>query len=308
MPEFLQGTPVTILAAPFFIVLILAEIILIRVRGTGGEYESKDAATSVFMGLGSSVINGITGLASGALLLLAYLLAPYKMPFNWFTLLTCFVLVDFTYYWIHRYMHRCRWGWASHVIHHSSQHYNLTTALRQTWTGLISGGVFFFIPITLMGFHPALLGFCYGLNLIYQFWFHTEVINKCPRWFEAIMNTPSHHRVHHANNPRYLDANYAGVFITWDKMFGTFVAERNSDAPRYGLVSDLGTFNPLRVATHEYVGIIKDAGQKGLSLKQRLWYIFAEPGWCHDDGRKSSRQIKTDYVTRHPEHKGEPGL
>ncbi|MDQ7078460.1 MAG: sterol desaturase family protein [Robiginitomaculum sp.] len=170
------------------------------------------------------------------------------------------------------------------MIHHSSQHYNLTTALRQTWSGLLSGAFIVYVPIALMGFHPALMGFCFGLNLIYQFWFHTEVIDKMPRWFEAIMNTPSHHRVHHANNPRYLDANYAGVFIIWDKMFGTFVAEREDDKPRYGLVSDIGTFNPLRVATHEYVGIIKDVAQKGLTLKERLWYIFAEPGWCHDGG------------------------
>ncbi len=308
MPEFLQGTPITTLAAPFFVLLIIAEIILIKVRGKGGEYESKDAATSVLMGVGSTVVDGLLGFVSVALLLAAYNIAPAKLPINWVTGIACFVLIDIAYYWIHRYYHRSRWGWAAHVIHHSSQHYNLTTALRQTWSGLLSGGVLLFVPIALMGFHPLLMGFCYGLNLIYQFWFHTEMIDKTPRWFEAIMNTPSHHRVHHANNPRYLDSNYAGVFIVWDRMFGTFVAERTDDAPRYGLVSDLGTFNPLRVATHEYVGIIKDASQKGLSLKERLFYIFAEPGWCHDEGRKSSRQIKADYVALHPQHKGDPGL
>ena len=308
MPEFLQGPPVTTLAAPVFVVLIIAEILYIRFARKGGEYEAKDAATSVFMGLGSTVMDGLLGFISFGALVLAYHFAPYKLPVNWLTGAACFVLVDLVYYVAHRYYHRSRWGWAAHVIHHSSQHYNLSTALRQTWSGLLSGAFLLFIPMALLGFHPLLIGFCYGLNLIYQFWFHTEVINKMPRWFEAIMNTPSHHRVHHANNPRYLDANYAGVFIIWDRLFGTFVAERSDDPPRYGLVSNLGTFNPLRVAVHEYAGIIKDVARPGLTLRQRLLYIFAEPGWCHDGGRKSSRQIKADYVARHPEHAGEPGL
>ncbi len=308
MPEFLQNTSVTTLAAPFFVLLILAEIVLIRVRGKGGQYESKDAATSVFMGLGSTVADAAIGFISVGALVFAYGFAPIKLPTNWLTGITCFVLVDLAYYFAHRYYHRSRWAWAAHVIHHSSQHYNLTTALRQTWTGLLTGAFILYVPLVLMGFHPGLIAVCYGFNLIYQFWFHTEFIDKCPKWFEAVMNTPSHHRVHHANNPRYLDANYAGVFIVWDKMLGTFVPERKDDKPRYGLVSDLGTFNPLRVATHEYAGIIKDAAQKGLSPKQRLFYIFAEPGWCHDESRKSSRQIKDEFVARHPEHKSEPGL
>ena len=308
MPEFLKTVHVTTLAAPFFILLIVAEILYIRLARKGGQYETKDAATSVFMGVISTVIDGLLGFISFGILMLAYQYAPIKLPVNWLTGLACFVLVDLSYYVAHRYYHRSRWGWAAHVIHHSSQHYNLTTALRQTWSGLLSGAFLLFVPEALLGFHPLLIGFCYGLNLIYQFWFHTEVIDKCPRWFEAIMNTPSHHRVHHANNPRYLDANYAGVFIIWDKLFGSFVPERRDDPPRYGLVSDLGTFNPLRVATHEYVGMVKDAARPGLSLKQRLAYIFAEPGWCHDGGRLSSRQIKDAWLARHPEHKGEPGL
>jgi sterol desaturase/sphingolipid hydroxylase (fatty acid hydroxylase superfamily) len=209
---------------------------------------------------------------------------------------------------VHRYYHRSRWGWAAHVIHHSSQHYNLSTALRQSWTTLWSGAFVLYLPLALMGFHPGLIALCGGLNLIYQFWFHTEFIDKCPKWFEAIMNTPSHHRVHHAKNPRYLDANYAGVFIVWDKMFGSFVPELKEDPPNYGLVSDLGTFNPLRVFSHEYVGIFKDITQKGLTMGQRLKYIFAAPGYCHDQSRLTSEQIKQEFTKQHPDERGKPGL
>ncbi len=167
-----------------------------------------------------------------------------------------FLLDDLRYYWYHRIAHRVRWVWAEHVNHHSSQHYNLSTALRQSWTGLFTG--ILQVPLVLLGFHLAVIAFVYGFNLVWQFWIHTETIGKMWAWFEFIFNTPSHHRVHHATNPRYLDANYAGTLIIWDRMFGTFVEELEEDRPRYGIVKNLGTFNPLNVAFHEYVGIFKD--------------------------------------------------
>jgi hypothetical protein len=142
--------------------------------------------------------------------------------------------------------------------------------------------------------HPVIVGFVSALNLIYQFWIHTEAINKTPGWFEAVMNTPSHHRVHHATNPRYLDKNYAGVFIVWDRMFGTFVPEREDDPCRYGIVKNLGTFNPLRVSVHEFVGIARDvAGAK--TWKDRLAFVFAPPGWSPDGSRDTSDIIKARW-------------
>lgn len=308
MPENLPDIDVSALAGPLYVILILIEIIAIKFRKTGGKYEAKDASTSIFMGAGSAVINGTLGFITLALFFLLYELSPFKLPFNIWTFFACFVLWDFSYYWAHRYYHRVRWGWAAHVVHHSSQHYNLSTALRQSWTGLWSGAFVLYMPLALLGFHPALIALCGGLNLIYQFWFHTEFINKCPKWFEAIMNTPSHHRVHHAKNPRYLDANYAGVFIIWDRMFGTFVPELEEEKPNYGLVSDIGTFNPLRIAIHEYVGIFKDISGSKLSLWQRIQYIFRPPGWCHDGSRLSSEQIKSNYVAANPKAKGTAGL
>ncbi len=158
-------------------------------------------------------------------------------------------------------------------------------------------------------FHKTARGlFCGGLNLIYQFWIHIETIGRLPRWVETVMNTPSHHRVHHGRNPRYLDANYAGVFIIWDRIFGTFVPELDEEKPDYGLVRNLGTFNPLRVAFHEWVGIWRDATQPGLTLKQRLNYCVKPPGWSHDASRDTSETIRANHLARHPEKRGGPGF
>ena len=163
-------------------------------------------------------------------------------------------------------------------------------------------------PLVLLGFHPAVIVFVFGFNLVWQFWIHTETIGKLPRWFEFVFNTPSHHRVHHATNPRYLDANYAGALIIWDRMFGTFVEELEEDRPRYGIVKNIGTFNPVKVAFHEYVGIARDVFSPGLTLRQRLGYLFMPPGWSHDGSRQTSESLKADYVRRHPGEAGKPGL
>ncbi|WP_428028540.1 sterol desaturase family protein, partial [Altererythrobacter sp.] len=176
----------------------------------------------------------------------------------WVVVAICFFLDDLRYYWVHRFGHTIRWVWASHVNHHSSQHYNLSTALRQSWTGTFTFMLVMRAPLILIGFHPLMVLFCGALNLIYQFWIHTEAIVKLPRWFEAVMNTPSHHRVHHGRNARYLDANYAGTFIIWDRLFGTFVPEQADEKVQYGIVHNIGTFNPLRVAFHEWVGLFRD--------------------------------------------------
>jgi len=295
-------------AVPGFIVAILIELLWIKWQGRGGRYETQDALTSLLMGAGN--------VASGILLgFIAWGFFTWIWQFRLFDLGTsiwivgiCFVLDDLRYYWVHRFGHRVRWVWASHVNHHSSQHYNLTTALRQTWTGTFTMMMIVRAPLLLLGFHPAMLLFVGGLNLIYQFWIHTEAIDKLPRWVEAIMNTPSHHRVHHGRNAQYLDANYAGVFIIWDRMFGTFVPEMDDEKVEYGLVQNLGTFNPLRVAFHEWIGLFRDVFRPGLTLKHRLLYAVAPPGWSHDGSRDTSETIKAKHLDRHPEHRGQPGL
>lgn len=287
----------TQLAVPAFVLLVLAEMIYGWKTGRA-RYEGKDTMTSLVMGLGSTV----AGALSAAFVVgLAYWVWNNFRLFDFgdaaWVFVLAFVLDDFTYYWIHRMGHRMRWMWAAHVIHHSSQHYNLSTALRQTWTGALTPGIFFRMPIFLLGIEPAIVLFCAGLNLIYQFWIHTEAIDKMPRWFEYIFNTPSHHRVHHANNPRYLDANYAGVFMAWDRMFGSFIPETKEEPCRYGLVTDLGTFNPLRVATHEWIGIFKDVwGAR--RWRDRALFLLAPPGWTPDGSRMTSDMIRNAWRER----------
>lgn len=283
-------------AVPAFVLLVLAEMLIAWARDRR-RYEPKDTLTSLALGTGSTVAGAITAGAVYAIAVWLYQFRLFTIGWQWYWFVACFVLDDFCYYLFHRSAHRVRWFWASHVIHHSSQHYNLSTALRQTWTGFISISFVFRLPLFLIGFPPAMVIFVGGLNLIYQFWIHTEVIGRMPRWFEAVMNTPSHHRVHHATNPRYLDRNYAGVFIVWDRWLGTFEPERDDDRPRYGIVHNLGSFNLIWAAVHEWVGIARDVWAAP-GLRARLNYMIRPPGWSHDGSRETSESIRSAWQAR----------
>ena len=296
------------IATPIFVLLIVLEIWAIANKRAKGEYEVQDFLASMIMGAGSVVVNAATGGLALWTLFFVYEHRVADMGWSIGAFVACFVLDDLRFYWTHRLQHRSRWFWAIHVVHHSSQHFNLSTALRQPWLGFFGFFFLFALPLTYLGFHPGMIAFCASLNLVYQFWIHTEAVGRLHPWIEAVMNTPSHHRVHHARNPRYLDANYAGTFIVWDKLFGTFVPELDRDPPQFGLVKNLGTFNPLRIATHEWVGIFADAARRGLSWKQRLFYAFAPPGWSHDQSRDDSHAIKRAFIARHPAEAGTEGL
>jgi sterol desaturase/sphingolipid hydroxylase (fatty acid hydroxylase superfamily) len=289
MPELFSPVDYAI---PLFIALIVIELLWAK-RHRPESYEPRDTLTSLALGTGSTVAGALFG---GFVAVLAIWLYEHRLldiGWAWWAWPLCFVLDDFAYYWAHRTGHRVRWFWAAHVNHHSSQHYNLSTALRQTWTGFFALGFIFRIPLALIGFHPAMLLFCGAINLIYQFWIHTEAIGRLPRWFEAVMNTPSHHRVHHATNPRYLDANYAGTFIIWDRLFGTFVAEVDDEQIRYGIVKQLGSFNILWAVFHEWIGIARDVGTA--PWRHKLSYIWRPPGWSHDGSRDTSDSIRARW-------------
>jgi len=294
--------PVTY-AIPGFVVLILAEMLIARIRDRR-RFCPRDTLTSLALGLGSTVAGLLTTGLVYALATWLYQFRIFTIGFAWYWFVLAFVFDDFAYYLFHRAAHRVRWFWASHVIHHSSQHYNLTTALRQTWTGFVSISFVFRLPLFLIGFHPAMIFFVAGLNLIYQFWIHTETVGRMPRWFEAVMNTPSHHRVHHATNPRYLDKNYAGVFIVWDRMLGTYEPERDDERPRYGIVKDLGSFNVLWAAFHEWIGIARDVWAAP-DMKSRISYMIAPPGWSHDGSRDTSETIKARWEARQQQQRGD---
>lgn len=289
--EFIKSDMV-MFSAFAFLALIAVEQIAIRVLRRKGKTPLKDSVLSVTMGYLSEPANAATAFITLGALSAVEPLRFATIPVTWATFLLCFVLDDLRFYVHHRLAHRVRWVWAMHVVHHSSENYNLPIALRQSWTKHFTGTMLLKIPLVLIGFDPIMVTFCGVLNATYQFFLHTETIDKMPRWYEAMFNTPSHHRVHHGNNPRYLDSNYAGTLIIWDKLFGTFEPECAEDPPVYGLVKQLNTLNPITVLTHEYVGIAKDATQPGLGWKQRMAYIFAPPGWSHDGSRETSETLR----------------
>lgn len=289
--------PVT-LATPFFILTIILEIGLARLGKVKAAYEAKDTAASLVMGLGSTIAGVLTGGIIFAATVWAYQHRLFSIPMTaiW-AWLAIFLLEDLTYYWFHRLSHERRFWWASHVNHHSSQHYNLSTALRQTWTGGLNGSWLLWLPLAFLGFPPAMIAIQKGVSLVYQYWIHTEAIRRTPAWFEAVFNTPSHHRVHHARNPRYLDKNYAGILIIWDRMFGTFEPERDDEPCRYGIVKNLGDFNILRVAFHEWIGIGQDL-IRARSPREVVGYLFGPPGWSPDGSRETSTMIKARWRER----------
>ena len=295
-------------AAPLFVASIALEWFFVSRKTLAGRYETKDAWASMMMGLGNLVSDLLMGFVSLGFLMWLWQFRAFDLGYALPVIFLALLAQDFIYYWKHRAAHLIRWFWSAHIVHHSSEHYNLSTALRQPWNNHFTGHVLLSSPLILIGFHPLLIGFVASLNLLYQFWIHTEAIDKCPKWFEAIFNTPSHHRVHHATNPRYLDSNFAGIFIIWDKIFGTFVPELGNEEISYGVVKPIETYNPVKIAFAEMINIFKDATQKDLTLRQRLAYIFAPPGYSHDGSRKGSKHIKADYTAAHPEQAGTPGL
>jgi sterol desaturase/sphingolipid hydroxylase (fatty acid hydroxylase superfamily) len=278
-------------AIPVFVLTILAEIIL-TVYASSKSYDYKDAMTSITMGIGNVLVGILAKGLSLGFLLLCYQFRLFDIPFTWWAWILVFFGEDLTYYCQHRIGHESRFFWASHVVHHSSQKYNLSTAVRQTWTGSFTG--FFFTGwLALLGFHPLMIVTQGAISLLYQYWIHTEMIDKMPRWFEYIFNTPSHHRVHHATNPQYLDRNHAGILIIWDRMFGTF--EPEVEKPIYGLTQNIETHNPVKVAFLEWYYLLKDALTSAKNPWQSIKYMFMPPGWKHDGTGKVSKDLRKEY-------------
>jgi sterol desaturase/sphingolipid hydroxylase (fatty acid hydroxylase superfamily) len=288
-------------AIPFFVIAMLLEVYVTIKQGIK-TYDPKDAFSSIAMGLG----NVFLGFFSKALVLLAFLFIYqnfrlFTIPIAWWSFVLIFFADDLAYYCFHRISHECRLFWASHVVHHSSQHYNLSTALRQTW----SGGFYtfiFWLWLPLLGFHPGMIMLQMSISLLYQFWIHTETIEKMPKWFEAVFNTPSHHRVHHGSNPLYLDRNHAGILIIWDRFFGTFQPELKDEKVVYGLVKNIDTYNPVKIAFTEWIDMFKDVFFSRKSLKSRLLYLFKPPGWRHDGTGQSSDDLRNEWLTNKNQH------
>lgn len=283
-------------AIPAFVVLLLLEV-LVTSWDHKGLYEAKDTLSSLAMGLGNVAIGLITKGWIFICFTIVYSFRWFELENTWWTWILLFFAEDFTYYWFHRISHQSRFFWASHVVHHSSQRYNLGTALRQTWTGSFTSFVFW-LWLPLVGFPPAMIMTMMAVSLIYQFWIHTETVGKLGP-LEWIFNTPSHHRVHHSSDAYYLDRNHAGILIIWDRLFGTFVEEK--ERPTYGLTKNIDSYNPLVIAFHEWRDLFRDL-RSAKSFREVWGYLFKAPGWSPDGSRKTSEQLRHEWFekTRKP--------
>jgi len=261
------------LAIPAFVVLLVAEAAF-SAWDHRDLYHARDTAGSLAMGLGNVAVNLLAKGWVYIAFLGAYQFRIFDIGYTWWAWVLLFFMEDLTYYGFHRISHETRFFWASHVVHHSSQKYNLGTALRQTWTGSFVSFIFW-LWLPLIGFPPPMIMTVMAVSLIYQFWIHTETIRTLGP-LEWVFNTPSHHRVHHASNVEYLDRNHAGVLIIWDRMFGTFVKE--TIPPVYGLTKNIDTYNPIRIAFHEWVDMLRDM-RNAPDWKTRLKIPFKPPGW-----------------------------
>jgi sterol desaturase/sphingolipid hydroxylase (fatty acid hydroxylase superfamily) len=256
--------------------LMLIEWLYVRLAlHDADSHDLKETTTSIVTAIGNQFIRPATSFLVAFPLYLAYQHRLFEIPTTIVTLVILFVLVDFAEYWFHRAAHRVRFMWASHSVHHSTTRFNLTAAVRLPWTGALSGAVLFFLPLTLIGFHPLAVTAMALLNLIYQFFLHTE---HAPRLgpLEWVLNTPAHHRVHHAANEHCLDKNFGGVFITWDRLFGTFAEALQDEKLRFGLVSPLPSQSLLTVNFHEWRKLLRDTW-RARGLKARLRVLVGTP-------------------------------
>ncbi len=263
-----------IFAIPFFMLLMIIELAYESMTKKH-TYRLNDAITNINLGTMQQVIGlFMKVLQIGIYTSIFELFRVTTIPVNWYSFFVLFILYDLCYYWAHRMSHEISLFWGGHVVHHQSEDYNLSVALRQSSTQFL-WSIPFYLPLAFIGFDPMQMVFVGGFNLIYQFWIHTEHIDKLPKWFEAVMNTPSHHRAHHGRNPEYIDTNYAGVFIIWDKIFGTFVEEKRK--PVYGITDPVNSWNPLYANVSHYLEIgryLKRASSFGESLQ----IVFGRPG------------------------------
>ncbi|RZS95482.1 sterol desaturase family protein [Cecembia calidifontis] len=258
-------------AAPIMIGLVVLEWYL-SYKEKKDFYDGKDTVAATVIGLVNVAMSAGLKVVTFGVILFFYNLVPWSFPNTWWAYVLCLLWLDFWRYWAHRIAHENRFWWATHVTHHNSEKYNWSVSFRLSWTQHIK--IIFFIPVALAGFHPVMFFIVHQIAVLYQFWIHTEYIDKLPRPIEYIFTTPSHHRVHHASNEKYLDKNYGSTFIIWDRLFGTFMPEE--ERPAYGLTKQVNSYNPVTLNFHEWVDIFKDVKNSN-SLKEAYAMVFTRP-------------------------------
>lgn len=264
---------------PVFLLVMLMEYRHLKTRSDlpdSARYSGVDTLSNITLAAAYQVSDAISAVVILMIYHAFFAWRLFDIPFAWWSVLLLFLVQDFCYYFFHVASHRIRWCWASHVVHHSSERLNFSTAFRQSITYPVSGMWLFWIPVVLVGFPPEAVIFSVGISLAYQFFVHSQAVPKLG-WLEWIFNTPSHHRAHHARNPKYIDRNYGGILIIWDRLFGTFVEEDPEDPPEYGIVNQIHTHNPLTLNLHEWGDLFRDAMRPGLTWRQRLGQMFGPP-------------------------------
>jgi sterol desaturase/sphingolipid hydroxylase (fatty acid hydroxylase superfamily) len=262
----------------FYPILIVAiSIELLSSRGRYRQiYSWRESLTSLVIFLIHHLTQLLFMSIPTGILFFAWQHRLFTIPLDrWWSIPLLFISIEFCYYWYHRTAHQVRWLWATHAVHHSSTHFNLSAAYRLGWTGWLSGNIIFFMPLAWLGFEPISIGIGLSLNLLYQFWIHTELIPKLGI-LELVLNTPSHHRVHHASNREYIDRNYGGVLIIFDRLFGTFTPEKSDRQIIYGLTHQLKSPNPFKIALHEWYRIFKDLSI-AKNWRDRLRVVLGSP-------------------------------
>jgi sterol desaturase/sphingolipid hydroxylase (fatty acid hydroxylase superfamily) len=292
-------TPLTVIIIPLLVILFIIEIIH-SYKEDRHLYNRKDTLSNLAVGIGYFICNM---LSKGLLFFIFQLASKFSLSHfseRWYVWVVAIVAADLSYYWYHRASHEVGWFWAVHVVHHSSEEYNLSVAFRLPWATNITGSFLFWIWMPLAGFSPMMTLISIQLCLSYQTLLHTETIRKLPWFIEYIFNTPSHHRVHHSSNFKYLDKNHGGVLMIWDKFFGTFQEE--DEKPQYGLTKKLESYNPITITFHEWITMFKKMVRSG-SFKSAVNYIIQPPGWSHDGSTKTVRQLKKEIDGHKDLHK-----
>lgn len=284
--------------APIFLALVAREILEGRKRGLT-LYTRGETLASIGIGVGQRLIGLIPLSLTGLLAVTIYDDRLFEISMtDWRSWLVLFVLLEFTYYWFHRASHEVRWFWTTHAVHHSLEELNILGSYRLGWTGKLSMGYLFHMPLMWIGFSPESVATMLALNLFYQSWLHTTLIGKLGP-LEGVLNTPSAHRVHHAKNADYLDRNHGGVTVIFDRLFGTYVAERDEEPVEFGLVTPVGSTNPFIIAFHEWGRLFGDL--RARHPRHWLMTLFGPPGWAPDGKGRTSAMMRAAYRARHAE-------
>lgn len=283
-------------AAPIMFLCVLVEWYVSK-RQHRDIYDKEETVASIFVGIGNVIIAFLLKFGLFFIIVLIYNLLPWRMYLNWWTIIPCYILLDFCSYWSHRISHHQRFWWATHVVHHSGENYNLTVSFRLSWVQHIK--VIFFLPVALSGFHPLVFFVANQIAVLFQFWVHTEYIKKLPQVFEYVFATPSNHRVHHGSQEKYINKNFGATFIIWDRIFGTY--EPENEKVIYGLTHKLKKKgNPFYINFHEFVDIWRDV-RHAKGFKMKMFFLFGDPANIENERLKSLKKLAPVSISENKE-------